>query len=200
MAMRTEDFERWTAVQRRRRPATGRLALVACGLAFLVIGFGALLLELRGPEAARGPAGDASLRLSVPDMQRVDGVPVNTGSSGDEGALRWGAMRLAGAGLPWQREANVYISGHRLGYPGTGSFLIFRDLNKLGSGDEVQIRDDKGRIYLYRVFDKRVVKPGQTSVTEPVEGRNIVTLQSCTLPDYRKRLIVRAELTDAIAA
>ena len=198
--MRTEDFGRWTTVHRRRRFALRRLALVFCGLAFVIIGSGALLLELRGPEAARGPAGDTSLRLSVPEMQRVDGVPVSTGASGDEGALRQGATRLAGSGLPWQREANVYISGHRLGYPGTGSFLIFRDLNKLGSGDEIQLRDDRGRIYLYRVFDKKVVKPGQTSVTEPVEGRNIVTLQSCTLPDYRKRMIVRAELTDAFAA
>ena len=198
--MRTQDFGGWTTVHGRRRPAVRRLALVACGLAFLVFGFGALLLELRGPEAARGPAADTSLRLTVPEMRRVDGVPVSTGSSGDEAALRGGAMRLAGSGLPWQREANVYISGHRLGYPGTGSFLVFRDLNRLGSGDEVQLRDDKGRIYRYRIFDKKVVKPGQTSVTEPVEGRNIVTLQTCTLPDYRQRLIVRAELTDSYAA
>lgn len=198
--MRTEDFGRWTTVHGRRRLAVRRLTLVACGLAFVVLGFGALLLELRGPEAARGPADDTSLRLSVPEMSRVDGVPVSTGSSGDEAALRGGAMRLAGSGLPWQREANVYISGHRLGYPGTGSFLVFRDLNRLGSGDEVQLRDGKGRIYLYRIFDKKVVKPGQTSVTEPVEGRNIVTLQTCTLPDYRQRLIVRAELTDTIPA
>jgi sortase A len=31
-------------------------------------------------------------------------------------------------------------------------------------------------------------------VTEPLEGRNIVSLQSCTLPDYSERVIVRAEL------
>jgi sortase A len=27
-------------------------------------------------------------------------------------------------------------------------------------------------------------------------GKNILTLQSCTLPDYAKRLIVQAELID----
>jgi sortase A len=32
-------------------------------------------------------------------------------------------------------------------------------------------------------------------VTRPVAGRNIVTLQTCTLPDYSQRLIVQAELT-----
>jgi sortase A len=30
----------------------------------------------------------------------------------------------------------------------------------------------------------------------PVEGKNIVSLQTCTLPDYTLRLIVRAELKD----
>jgi sortase (surface protein transpeptidase) len=29
-----------------------------------------------------------------------------------------------------------------------------------------------------------------------VEGKNIVTLQSCTLPDYTNRLLVRGELRD----
>jgi sortase A len=34
------------------------------------------------------------------------------------------------------------------------------------------------------------------SVLAPVEGKNIVTLQTCTLPDYTNRLLVRAELED----
>ena len=31
------------------------------------------------------------------------------------------------------------------------------------------------------------------TVTEPVEGKDILTLQTCTLPDYSQRLIVQAE-------
>jgi len=31
------------------------------------------------------------------------------------------------------------------------------------------------------------------SVTRPIQGRNIVSLQTCTLPDYSRRLIVQAE-------
>ena len=38
-----------------------------------------------------------------------------------------------------------------------------------------------------------MVGPTQVSVTRPLEGRNIVTLQTCTLPDYSRRLIVQAE-------
>jgi sortase A len=33
-------------------------------------------------------------------------------------------------------------------------------------------------------------------VLNPVEGKNIVTLQTCTLPDYTNRLLVRGELED----
>ena len=40
-----------------------------------------------------------------------------------------------------------------------------------------------------------VVGPEDVSVKEPIEGKNIVTLQTCTLPDYKQRLIVQAELT-----
>jgi sortase A len=31
-------------------------------------------------------------------------------------------------------------------------------------------------------------------VLAPVDGKNIVTLQTCTLPDYTNRLLVRGEL------
>lgn len=197
--MRTDDFGRWTSsgARRRRRHSARRGLLVACGLAFLAFGLGFLVLELRVPGSdAASPARTAALRLTVPGMQRVDGIPVATAPADDEAALRRGAVRLAGTGLPWQRGSNVYISGHRLGYPGTGSFLVFRDLNRLRQGDEVRLRDGEGRRYSYRVFDRRVVGPGNLSVTEPVGGRRIVSLQTCTLPDYTRRLVVRAELVE----
>ena len=40
------------------------------------------------------------------------------------------------------------------------------------------------------------MSPTDLSVTDPVEGKNILTLQTCTLPDYSNRLIVQAELVD----
>lgn len=156
-----------------------------------------MFLELRGPGSGEASSRQApGLKLTGPEMKRVEGVPVSTAPAQDESALRRGAVRLAGTGMPSQRESNVYISGHRLGYPGTGSFLLFRDLNRLGDGDRIVLRDGEGRSYIYQVFDRRVVGPGNLSVTEPVEGRNVVSLQTCTLPDYRQRLVVRAELVD----
>jgi len=87
----------------------------------------------------------------------------------------------------------VYIAGHRLGYPGTDSFLAFWDLNELREGDRIFVTDAAGKRYVYEVFREFIVEPTQVSVTRPLEGRNIVTLQSCTLPDYSRRLIVQAE-------
>ena len=58
----------------------------------------------------------------------------------------------------------------------------------------MRLEDAQGRKYVYEVFAKRVVGPRDVSVKEPIEGKNIVTLQTCTLPDYKQRLIVQAEL------
>lgn len=146
----------------------------------------------RGVEAG-GPA-DKSLRVTVPGMDRVenDTVPSTTGD--DERALKENvAIHLRGTGYPWQREANVYLAGHRIGYPRTDSFMGFYDLNRLERGDRIRVTDSEGERYTYRVFRDEVVSPRNTNVTEPVDGRNILTLQTCTLPDYTQRLIVQAE-------
>jgi sortase A len=55
------------------------------------------------------------------------------------------------------------------------------------------LEDAKGRRYEYEVFDKEVVGPGDVSVKKSIEGKSVVTLQTCTLPDYKDRLIVRAQ-------
>ncbi len=135
------------------------------------------------------------MTLTVPEMNKVQGVPVYDGSAGDKAALHDGALHLKGTGFPWQRGANVYIAGHRLGFPGTKSYLVFWDLNKLKNGDEVFLTDANGTRYTYAVFKKIIVSPEPYHIIQPVAGRNIVSLQTCTLPDYSQRLIVRAELT-----
>jgi hypothetical protein len=37
---------------------------------------------------------------------------------------------------------------------------------------------------------------GTLSELKPLEGKNIVTLQTCTLPDFKNRLLVRGELKE----
>jgi sortase A len=181
-----------------------RRGLTAILSAFIVVvGLGLLgyaLLSGGSPASAAKskfvpePPAQTTLKLTVPEMKRVEDVPVYDGSGGNKAALRNGTLHVKGTGYPWQRVANVYIAGHRLGFPGTKSHLVFWDLDKLENGDEVILTDANGTTYTYEVFKKFVVSPKDVHVMRPVAGKNIVSLQTCTLPDYAKRLIVQAEL------
>ncbi|HZY58018.1 MAG: class E sortase [Actinomycetota bacterium] len=112
----------------------------------------------------------------------------------DEAKLKdHAAIHLEGSGFPWEAGANVYIAGHRLGYPGYPSFLAFYDLDRLEKGDKITVTDADGKEYTYRVFRELAVSPTDLSVAEPVEGKDVLTLQTCTLPDYSQRMIVQAE-------
>ncbi len=55
------------------------------------------------------------------------------------------------------------------------------------------LEDSEGRRYEYEVFDRDIVQPDEASVKKPMKGKSIVTLQTCTLPDYKERLVVYAE-------
>lgn len=147
----------------------------------------------------RGPRVDApkekTLKLTVPKLERVEGVPVYDAAKSEyEDAMHDGTAHVKGTGFPWQKGANVYIAGHRVGFPGTKSNLVFWDLDKLKKGDEILLTDADGKRYTYKVFDKFVVDPDAVRVLRPVPGKNVVSLQTCTLPDYSKRLVVQGEL------
>ena len=150
-------------------------------------------------ERANAPQ-DPTLTLTVPSMERINDAPVPDTLGDDEEALKnFVGIHLQGTGFPWQDEANVYIAGHRLGYPNTDSFLAFWDIDNVVQGDQIFVTDANGREYTYEVFQTLEVDPTDLFVTEPLEGRNILTLQSCTLPDYERRVIVQAELQDTRA-
>jgi sortase A len=117
-------------------------------------------------------------------------------SSDSRRALDQGVIHLPETSFPWSDtpERNVYLAGHRLGWPGTGSHLIFYRLDQLGRGDRVSLRDREGRRYEYRVIESFIVGPLESWVTGRVRGRDLLTLQTCTpIPTFEKRLIVRAE-------
>ena len=63
-------------------------------------------------------------------------------------------------------------------------------------GDNVILRDSLGNPYEYRVSEAFVVTPEADWAVDPVRGRDMVTLQTCTFPDLVNRLIV---LTDRIS-
>jgi sortase A len=143
------------------------------------------------------PPKDKTLKLTIPEMKQIEDDTIPTGKGTNEALFRdHAAVHLRDTGFPWQRTANVYIAGHRIGFPGTDSNLAFYDLEDLKKGDKVYLEDAEGREYTYQVFSKLVVEPANLSVLKPIKGKNIVSLQTCTLPDYTNRVIYRAVLKD----
>ena len=110
-------------------------------------------------------------------------------------ALDRGVIHIPQTPMPWEEEReqkNVYLAGHRLGYEGTGSRMVFYNLDKLKKGDSVVLEDSLGVPYEYVVSEVFVAEPDAEWVMDPLRGQDMVTLQTCTMPDFRNRLIVRA--------
>ena len=69
---------------------------------------------------------DTTLKVTVPKLARVNDASIPDSEGDDEEMLKnYAAVHLRGTGFPWEEGANVYIAGHRLGYPGYTSFLGF---------------------------------------------------------------------------
>jgi sortase A len=135
----------------------------------------------------------AIMSLTIPSIG-LKNVPVF--DSVTESALDQGVVHLPDTSLPWSDtpERNVYLAGHRLGWPGTGSHLVFYRLDELTGGESITLRDANGKRYDYRVLESFTVGPQDSWVTGRVRGRDLLTLQTCTpIPTFQKRLIVRAE-------
>ena len=111
-------------------------------------------------------------------------------------ALANGVAHVPETSLPWSPtpQRNVYLAGHRMGYRGTWSRMIFYNLDKLREGDKVVLKDRQGRSYEYRVSETFLADPDDSWVMGQVRGRDMLTLQTCTpYPTFQKRLIVRAD-------
>ena len=135
----------------------------------------------------------AIMGLTIEAMGLRD-VPVF--NSDTESALAQGVIHEPETSLPWSNtpETNVFLAGHRLGYRGTSSRLVFYNLNELAKGDRVVLKDRDGKAYHYRVSEMYVVEPTDVWVMGKEVGRDMVTLQTCTpYPTWEKRLIVRAD-------
>ena len=138
------------------------------------------------------PAG-AIMGLTIEKMG-LYGAPVF--DSAGPMALAKGVAHVPDTSLPWSPTAqrNVYLAGHRIGYRGTWSRMIFYNLGRLREGDKVVLKDRQGRTYKYRVSETFLADPTDSWVTGQVRGRDLLTLQTCTpIPTFEKRLIVRAD-------
>jgi sortase A len=139
------------------------------------------------------------LWVTIPKLGLYD---VYVSNSDAESVLDYGLGKRTDSGFPWQSNANTYIVGHRLGWPGTGSDHIFYNLPLMAYGDKIYLYDANGTTYTYEVTEFHEVLPTETWVTRPVAGRPMVSLQTCietygdywTMgPDWFVRYIVRAD-------
>lgn len=141
-----------------------------------------------------GAADDGrTMKISVPKLGLED-VPVPTGDSQVE-LDREGIIRLQETGSPWEEGSNTVVVGHALGYLWTRTTYVFYELEKLKPGDDIIVTDQADEEYTFRVYDRITVNPEDYWVTDPIPGKTIISLQTCTpIPTFEDRLIIRGEL------
>ncbi len=144
-------------------------------------------------DSAPSVAGTEKIHLTVPQLGLKDVVVRSGGTQAD--LDREGILRLDTSGVPWEEGSNTFIAGHALGFEWTRVQYAFRDLEKMRPGDEILVRDDSGKKYTFRVYDRMTVRPSDYWVTYPEPGRTVISLQSCVpIPTFENRLVVRGEL------
>ncbi len=69
--------------------------------------------------------------------------------------------------------------------------MVFFNVDKLKKGDPIVLEDGPGTPY--EVSEVFVAEPSAEWVVDPVRDRDMLTLQTCTMPIFENRLIVRAD-------
>lgn len=109
-------------------------------------------------------------------------------------ALAQGVAHFRGTAKPGE-AGNMFIFGHS-GYTKAlpnNYHKVFRTLDKLDKGDEIEIRDGD-QTHRYRVTSEREVAPDDLSVLEATPTE-MLTLMTCWPPGtLKKRLIIQAEV------
>jgi sortase A len=118
---------------------------------------------------------DPTMFLTIPKLGIVDALVLN-----GEAGLELGVQRPEGVGAPWLPSSNTYLTGHRVGFPGTGSDHIFYSLPALSEGDEIILRDTLDQEYKYEVTELFAVTPFDVWVMDPVADKDMLSLQTCT--------------------
>lgn len=130
-------------------------------------------------------------------------VPIVWDSSTEENAmlanLHYGVVHYAGTAKPdeglSENRGNIFISGHSSYYSwDPGSYkTIFATLPNINVGDQVAI-GYQGKVYVFQVYDKAEVSPGDTDVVRQDTDKHIVTLMTCVpIGTNLRRFIARAE-------
>lgn len=109
--------------------------------------------------------------LKIPAMDAE--LPLYLGAS--EKNMAKGAAVLGETSVPiGQPDSNSVIAAHR-GYSGTA---MFREIERLSAGDEVEIQNPWG-ILRYRVSETKIIEPDDVEAIRIQQGKEMVTLITC---------------------
>lgn len=130
--------------------------------------------------------GDVMARLVVPSA-KID-LPVRHGTEDD--AIARGAGHLFGTGLPvGGKGVNAVLTAHS----GMRTASLFDGLHDVKVGDIAYVQV-AGKKLAYKVRAIHVIKPTQLELFQPVPGKDILTLFTCTpYGTNTHRLVVTAE-------
>ncbi|WP_285726138.1 class C sortase [Psychromicrobium xiongbiense] len=125
-------------------------------------------------------------RIKIPSID-VD-LPIFHGTS--DNVLAQGVGHLEGTALPVGGVGtHAVLTGHR----GLPTSTLFTNLDKVKVGDTFTVTVFQ-EVLTYRVVDTKVVDPDQTSALDPVPGKDLVTLVTCTpLGINSQRILVTGE-------
>lgn len=141
--------------------------------------------------------GHGMARIRIPRLGKKYGYVIVEGVDAKD--LRKGPGHYPGTALPGQ-VGNFVVSGHRTTYSAP-----FNDLGRLKTGDDIVIDTRTGR-YVYRVTDKKIVRPSDVGVVASVPGhpgrrptQRLITLTTCN-PKYSaaQRLIIVGTLATSV--
>lgn len=109
-------------------------------------------------------------------------------------------IKFAVGHLPFSASLNeLGKENHNFAIVGHRSYTFGKFFNRL---DEVEKDDEiivyaRNKVLTYKVFDKKIVKPNNVDVVNPIKGKSVVTLITC-YPEYSdaQRLVLFSELVE----
>lgn len=107
----------------------------------------------------------------------------------DPNLVHKGVWHIPKSSTP-DRGSNTVLAGHRWTYRDDA---VFYHLDKVSTGDPLVMVYD-GKLYTFRVFEKKIVEPTDVYIEDPSEETRL-TLYTChPLWSNKQRLVVVAEL------
>lgn len=136
--------------------------------------------------AERPKTGEMIGSLYIPKLEAK--LPIYHGTDEDE--LEKGVGHFKESVLPGEKD-NAVLSGHR--------DTVFRNLGKVGMGDELQVTTSAGT-FIYKVIEVRIVDKDDLTVIVP-KPRAVLTVSTCYPFDFigaaPKRYILEAFLVSS---